>query len=112
MATKLKSKTTEVKIGTETLELNKAETLISIIKLIRTERPRSVLRIISASGEKGINVGTICKKTERLSQANASILLGKFRKLNLVKTERNSQMIFYSINNETVAKLNAALQNF
>ena len=61
-----------------------------------------------ASGE--MQVGALAEKVD-LSQSALSQHLAKLRSRNLVKTRRNAQAIYYSINSDPVLQILRALTN-
>ena len=96
----------------QTIDIDKAKEVILALKALTTTRPHEVIKIIGQAGENGINVGGICSKTKNLSQANASILLARLRKLNLVQKRRDSQLVYYSLNKDVFIRLSAVIAAF
>ena len=69
------------------------------------------LRILFALDEKEMNVGEL-EDMVMLSQSALSQHLAVLRKNKIVKTRRNAQAIFYSINSNLVKEILRIMRNF
>ena len=87
------------------------EVVVSADKVLKAMGNPNRLRILFALDEKEMNVGEL-EDMVMLSQSALSQHLAVLRKNKIVKTRRNAQAIFYSINSNLVKEILRIMRNF
>ena len=87
------------------------EVIASGYKVLKAMGNPNRLRILLALDEKEMNVGELGEMV-MLSQSALSQHLAVLRKDSIVKTRRNAQAIFYSINSNLVKDILSVMRNF
>ena len=87
------------------------EAITSGYKVLKAMGNPNRLRILLALDEKEMNVGEL-EDLVMLSQSALSQHLAVLRKDSIVKTRRNAQAIFYSINSNLVKEILRVMRNF
>ncbi|GLS92561.1 transcriptional regulator [Psychromonas marina] len=86
---------------------DKASEVSELLKLM-AHKDRMVVLCLLSGGEMGVSE---LREHTKLSQSAFSQHLGVLRKNNLVKIRKESQQVFYSIDDQRVNVLLSALQN-
>ena len=82
----------------------KAKEVYNNLLILERESSKKVINLLTEFGE--LTVTQMFIKMRREQQVSAT--LSKLRRLGVVKTYRNGKYIFYSINKETIQKINNA----
>ncbi len=77
-----------------------------VIKVMRLLADPTRLRVLTMLQAKEMNVSALCDRLD-LAQPTVSHHLGLLRAMNLVSTRRNGKQVFYSLNRDHVATLDA-----